>query len=208
MEYEPGLMWLTGVEVINHHTLSDFRIGHREALTVLFPQMLVVLSEAGLAKMNLVAHDGTKIRAQAGVDSFRREATVREKLAEARGARRGGGGATEEHAEGIEEMGLAHPARELRELEFGIRRRFDGVNADALLARVAPFLSDGFRLHGRGGHDQDKEFDGIDCFRELFPPAHAAFEQQAILLNGDVGCFGAEFFAQRAGELSAVFACV
>ncbi len=84
MEYEPGLMWLTGMEVINHHTLSDFRIGHREALTVLFTQMLVVLSEAGLAKMNLVAHDGTKIRAQAGVDSFRREATVRGKLAEAR----------------------------------------------------------------------------------------------------------------------------
>jgi hypothetical protein len=26
MEYEPGLQWLTGMQVINHHTLSDFRI--------------------------------------------------------------------------------------------------------------------------------------------------------------------------------------
>jgi hypothetical protein len=84
MEYEPGLMWLTGMEVINHHTLSDFRIEHAEALTDLFAQMLVVLSDAGLVKLRLVAHDGTKIRAQAGVDSFRREATLREKLEAAR----------------------------------------------------------------------------------------------------------------------------
>jgi len=46
--------------------------------------MLVVLSDAGLVKVRLVAHDGTKIRAQAGVDSFRREATLREKLEQAR----------------------------------------------------------------------------------------------------------------------------
>jgi hypothetical protein len=64
--------------------LSDFRIEHGDALTDLFTQLLVVLSEAGLVKMRLVAHDGTKIRAQAGVDSFRRETTLREKLEQAR----------------------------------------------------------------------------------------------------------------------------
>jgi transposase len=84
MAYEPGLMWLTGMEVINHHTLSDFRSSHGLALTDLFTKMLVVLSDAGLVKLELVAHDGTKIRAQAGVDSFRREATLREKLERAR----------------------------------------------------------------------------------------------------------------------------
>lgn len=84
MEYEPGLMWLSGMQVINHHTLSNFRIDHGEALTNLFTQMLVVLSDGGLVKMRLVAHDGTKIRAQAGVDTFRREATLREKLEQAR----------------------------------------------------------------------------------------------------------------------------
>jgi transposase len=84
MEYEPGLMWLTGMEVINHHTLSDFRIDHGAALTDLFAQMLVVLSDAGLVTMRLVAHDGTKIRAQAGIDSFRREATLRDRLQQAR----------------------------------------------------------------------------------------------------------------------------
>jgi hypothetical protein len=84
MAYEPGLMWLSGMEVVNHHTLSDFRIGHKAALTKLFADLLVILEQAGLAKMHLVAHDGTKIRAQAGVDSFRREATLRAKLAWAR----------------------------------------------------------------------------------------------------------------------------
>jgi transposase len=84
MEYEPGLMWLTAMTVINHHTLSDFRIDHGEALTDLFAQLLVILTDAGLVKMRLVAHDGTKIRSQAGVDSFRREATLRERLEQAR----------------------------------------------------------------------------------------------------------------------------
>lgn len=84
MEYEPGLMWLTGKEVINHHMLSDFRIEHAEALTDLFAQMLVVLSDAGLVNLRLVAHDGTKIRAQAGADSSRREASLRGKLEAAR----------------------------------------------------------------------------------------------------------------------------
>lgn len=84
MEYEPGLMWLTGMEVINHHTLSDFRIERREELTELFAQMVVVLCHAGLVKMRLVAHDGTKIRAQAGADSFRREGRLKEQLEAAR----------------------------------------------------------------------------------------------------------------------------
>jgi transposase len=84
MEYEPGLLWLTGMQVINHHSLSDFRIEPGEALTDLFAQTLVVLSDAGLVKMGLVAHDGTKIRAQAGADSFRREATLHDKLEAAR----------------------------------------------------------------------------------------------------------------------------
>ena len=32
MEYRPELEWLCGMAVINHHTLSDFRVGHAEAL--------------------------------------------------------------------------------------------------------------------------------------------------------------------------------
>src|SRR5205807_9663268 len=28
MEHEPGLQWLAGMEVVNHHTLSDFWVAH------------------------------------------------------------------------------------------------------------------------------------------------------------------------------------
>ncbi len=84
MEYEPALRWLTGLQVINHHTLSDFRVGHKKALDNLFVQLLVALEEAGLVTLERVMHDGTKIRAQAGSDSFRREKTVQERLAQAR----------------------------------------------------------------------------------------------------------------------------
>jgi len=84
MEYEPGLIWLSGKEVINHHTLSDFRITHKEALDELFTKLLALLEGAGLVTLELVAHDGTKVAAQAGSDSFRREKTVQERLQRAR----------------------------------------------------------------------------------------------------------------------------
>lgn len=84
MAYEPGLQWLTGLKQINHHTLSDFRVNHGEELDELFAQLLVVLQEAKLLTLERVMHDGTKVRAQAGGDSFRREPTVREQLVKAR----------------------------------------------------------------------------------------------------------------------------
>src|SRR5678816_891811 len=31
-EYEPGCQWLTGMGTVNHHTLSDFRVEHKEGL--------------------------------------------------------------------------------------------------------------------------------------------------------------------------------
>lgn len=84
MEHEPGLMWLSGRVVINHHTLSDFRTAHQQALDELFTRLLALLEGEGLITMELAAHDGTKIEAQAGSDSFRREKTVRERLERAR----------------------------------------------------------------------------------------------------------------------------
>lgn len=108
----------------------------------------------------------------------------------------------------VEEVRLAHPARELVEMQFGIGRSFDGIDADALLAGVAPLLCDHRRLHGRGGHEEDEELDGIDGFGELFPPADAAFEQEPILLDDNVGSVGAEALAEGFGEVLAVSAGV
>ena len=83
MAYEPGLMWLSGLGEVNHHTLSDFRADHQEELTKLLGELLGVLAQEGLVKLECVAHDGTKIRAQAGGDSFRREATLEKAIAQA-----------------------------------------------------------------------------------------------------------------------------
>ena len=84
MGYEPALMWLSGLGEINYHTLSDFRSQHGEEFKRWLSELLGLLSQEGLVKLERVAHDGTKIRAQAGMDTFRRETTLQERIAEAR----------------------------------------------------------------------------------------------------------------------------
>lgn len=83
-EYEPGFQWLCGLSSINHHTLSDFRVKQKKALDELFAQMLGLLEKEELLSLERVMHDGTKVRAQAGSDSFRRQKTVNEHLERAR----------------------------------------------------------------------------------------------------------------------------
>ena len=82
--YEPAFQWLCGLGEINHHTLSDFRVDHDVSLRELFVQVQGVLSSEGLVSLERVMHDGTRIKACAGSDSFRREERLREHLAAAR----------------------------------------------------------------------------------------------------------------------------
>jgi len=79
-DYQPAFQWLTGMEKINHHTLSDFRVGHGAALDELFQEVLAVLSAMDLVRMKRVTQDGTKIRAQASRETFRREGKIRAHL--------------------------------------------------------------------------------------------------------------------------------
>ena len=83
MQWERGLQWLGGLESVNHHSLSDFRVEHKAALDELFAQLLAMLEGAGLVDLKQVMHDGSKIQAQAGGSSLRREKTLRERLQEA-----------------------------------------------------------------------------------------------------------------------------
>ena len=83
-EYDPAYQWLTGLEVINHHTLSDFRVQHGQALDELFVQVLGVLSHEGLVTLERVMHDGVKIEAGASDKSFRRQETLERHLESAR----------------------------------------------------------------------------------------------------------------------------
>lgn len=82
--YDPAFQWLTGLAEVNYHTLADFRVGFKDQLDELFAQGLGLLSAEGLITMERVMHDGTKIRACAGTDSFRREERIRSHLEAAR----------------------------------------------------------------------------------------------------------------------------
>lgn len=83
-EFDPAYQWLTGLQPVNYHSLSDFRVGHREALDKLFIEVLGLLSAEGLVSLQRVMHDGTKIKACAGADTFRREEKIRAHLEMAR----------------------------------------------------------------------------------------------------------------------------
>ena len=83
-EFDPAYQWLTGLEAVNHHTLSDFRVDHQGPLDEVFTQVLGLLSAEGLITLERVMHDGTKVKACAGADTFRREEKIRAHLEMAR----------------------------------------------------------------------------------------------------------------------------
>jgi transposase len=64
--------WLRGGVSVNHHTLSDFRMGHQAALDRLLTQSITVLLDKRVVTLTRITQDGMKVRASAGVRSFRR----------------------------------------------------------------------------------------------------------------------------------------
>jgi len=70
--------------VVNHHTLSDFRVGHGEALQKLFVQVLGILTMEKLVTLERVTVDGTKVRACVNKKTFSRAHKIREHLKLAR----------------------------------------------------------------------------------------------------------------------------
>jgi hypothetical protein len=68
---------------LNHHTLSDFRVGHGDALDAMFTRMIAMLVEKKLVKVYRISQDGTRVRACAGASSFRRETRLQQQLEEA-----------------------------------------------------------------------------------------------------------------------------
>ncbi len=83
-EYEPGCQWLCGLQPVSHRTLSGFRSDNQIALDDLFTQVLGMLSAEGLITLERVTLDGTKIKANAGGNSFRRQEKIAAHLAAAR----------------------------------------------------------------------------------------------------------------------------
>src|ERR1700690_643581 len=83
-DYEPGCQWLCGLQAISHRTLSGFRSEFKAGLDDLFVQVLGMLSAEGLITMERVTLDGTKIKANAGGNTFRRKQKIQAHLALAR----------------------------------------------------------------------------------------------------------------------------
>ena len=81
--YHPAFQWLTGMKKVNYKSLAQFRTEHGAALQTLFVQVLAVMDEANLIDLDLVTQDGTKVRAWASSDTFRREKTLEQRLVQA-----------------------------------------------------------------------------------------------------------------------------
>ena len=71
-EAHDAYRWLCGGVRLNHHTLSDFRVGHGDALDQLLTANVASLLATRAVTMTRVAQDGMRVRAHAGAASFRR----------------------------------------------------------------------------------------------------------------------------------------
>ena len=76
--------WISGGVQVNHHSLSDFRVAHGAALDELLSTSVAALMSAGAVKLERVAQDGVRVRADAGAASFRRKASLQDNLELAR----------------------------------------------------------------------------------------------------------------------------
>lgn len=77
-------MWLSGRQTPDFHTVCDFRRCNEAAIDRLFAEVIVLAKVLGLVRLGLLALDGTKVRASAGVGSFKTVKGWRKALAEAR----------------------------------------------------------------------------------------------------------------------------
>lgn len=68
--------WLCGGVPVNYHGLSDFRTLDGELLDRLLSEGVTGLAAEGLVRLDEVAVDGTKLRANAGKGSFRKPAAL------------------------------------------------------------------------------------------------------------------------------------
>jgi transposase len=68
---DDAFRWIVGDLEVSHHTLSGFHVGHEQALDQLMTDVLAGLMHKGLLSLDLVAQDGTRVRASASAPSFR-----------------------------------------------------------------------------------------------------------------------------------------
>lgn len=76
VESDDAFRWIAGGVPMGRTVVSEFRVSHGEALDALFTDVLGALVHKKLVSFELVAQDGTRVRASASAPSFRREASL------------------------------------------------------------------------------------------------------------------------------------
>ncbi len=77
------IMWLAGLEKPDFRTICLFRQSNLERLNYLFAQVILLAKGLKLVRLGLIALDGTKVRAHASVDSFKKIEDWEEELKKA-----------------------------------------------------------------------------------------------------------------------------
>ncbi len=72
--------WICGGVAVNYHTLADFRVGSSDILEQLLTDSVAVLLSQGLVELSRVSHDGMRVRASAGANSFHTRRSLRKKM--------------------------------------------------------------------------------------------------------------------------------
>jgi transposase len=129
-EYDPAYQWLTGMEGVSGHTLSDFRVEHEEKLKELFVQVLGLLSSEGLITLERVTQDGTKIRASAAADSFKGRDRIEKALELAREQIKATDEVSEEESGRRVEEARRRAKRERKERLESALKQFDHTAAE------------------------------------------------------------------------------
>jgi transposase len=75
---DDAFKWIVGDLEVGRFALSEFRTSHGEALLALLADVLAILMHKGLLSLDVVALDGTRVRASASAPSFRRWESIEE----------------------------------------------------------------------------------------------------------------------------------
>lgn len=65
-------MWLAGMERPDFRTLCLFRSDNKETIEKVFAEVIMIAQAMGMGSLGLVALDGSKVRANSGIDTFKK----------------------------------------------------------------------------------------------------------------------------------------
>jgi len=82
VETDIEYMWLAGLEKPDFRTINLFRKSNLEKLNYLFSQVILLAKGLKLVRLGLIALDGTKVRANVSVESFKEKQDWEKELQE------------------------------------------------------------------------------------------------------------------------------